>query len=100
MCVDDAMAIFFALKSPELDVIGLTTIFGNVQTVTATVNALHLVTMITHSLHLLLINKMECSCPTSSKIFDCSSSGSADMEHPLHQLKGHVPILKDSSQYA
>jgi len=40
--IDDAMAIFFALKSPELDVIGLTTIFGNVQTVTATVNALHL----------------------------------------------------------
>lgn len=43
MYADDAMAIFFALKSPELDVIGLTTIFGNVQTVTATVNAIHLV---------------------------------------------------------
>jgi len=42
---DDAMAIFFALKSPELDVIGLTTIFGNVQTVTATVNAIHLVSV-------------------------------------------------------
>ena len=28
--VDDAMAILFALSSPELDVIGLTTIFGNV----------------------------------------------------------------------
>ncbi len=38
--VDDAMAIFFALKSPELDVIGLTTIFGNVHTELATTNAL------------------------------------------------------------
>lgn len=40
--VDDAMAIFFALKSPELDVIGLTTIFGNVHTDLATTNALRL----------------------------------------------------------
>ena len=30
--VDDAMAIFFALRSPELDVLGLTTVFGNVHT--------------------------------------------------------------------
>ncbi|MBN2303464.1 MAG: nucleoside hydrolase [Anaerolineae bacterium] len=40
--VDDAMAIFFALRSPELDVIGLTTIFGNVETELATTNALRL----------------------------------------------------------
>ncbi len=40
--VDDAMAIFFALESPELDVIGLTTIFGNVDTELATTNALRL----------------------------------------------------------
>ncbi len=40
--VDDAMAIFFALRSPELDVIGLTTIFGNVHTSLATTNALRL----------------------------------------------------------
>lgn len=40
--VDDAMAIFFALQSPELDVIGLTTIFGNVHTTLATTNALRL----------------------------------------------------------
>lgn len=40
--VDDAMAIFFALQSPELDVIGLTTIFGNVHTELATTNALRL----------------------------------------------------------
>ncbi|KAL9228887.1 hypothetical protein vseg_004417 [Gypsophila vaccaria] len=40
--IDDAMAIFVALKSPEVDVIGLTTIFGNVYTTLATKNALHL----------------------------------------------------------
>ncbi len=40
--VDDAMAIFFALRSPELEVIGLTTVFGNVHTDLATINALRL----------------------------------------------------------
>lgn len=40
--IDDAMAIFVALRSPELEVIGLTTIFGNVYTSLATRNALHL----------------------------------------------------------
>ncbi|XVF25131.1 hypothetical protein REPUB_Repub13aG0187400 [Reevesia pubescens] len=40
--IDDAMAIFLALRSPEVEVIGLTTIFGNVFTTLATRNALHL----------------------------------------------------------
>lgn len=40
--VDDAMAIFVALRSPEVEVIGLTTIYGNVYTTLATRNALHL----------------------------------------------------------
>ncbi len=40
--IDDAMAIFYALASPELDVVGLTTIFGNAPTDLATVNALRL----------------------------------------------------------
>ncbi|MCS6836971.1 MAG: nucleoside hydrolase [Anaerolineae bacterium] len=40
--VDDSMAIFFALNSPELEVIGLTTIYGNVHTSLATTNALRL----------------------------------------------------------
>lgn len=40
--IDDAMAIFLALRSPEVEVIGLTTIFGNVYTTLATRNALHL----------------------------------------------------------
>jgi len=40
--IDDAMAILLALQSPEVDVIGLTTIYGNVRTTLATTNALHL----------------------------------------------------------
>jgi len=40
--IDDAMAILFALAAPELDVVGVTTIFGNVETPIATRNALHL----------------------------------------------------------
>ncbi|KAI5012249.1 hypothetical protein ZWY2020_024383, partial [Hordeum vulgare] len=41
--IDDAMAIFVALRSQELEVVGLTTIFGNVYTALATRNARHLV---------------------------------------------------------
>ncbi|GMJ03281.1 uridine-ribohydrolase 2, nucleoside hydrolase 2 [Hibiscus trionum] len=40
--IDDAMAIFLALRSPEVEVMGLTTIYGNVYTTLATRNALHL----------------------------------------------------------
>lgn len=40
--IDDAMAIFYALQSPELDVIGLTTVFGNAAVDTCTTNALRL----------------------------------------------------------
>lgn len=40
--VDDALAIFMAFNSPEVQVLGLTTIFGNVTTAMATANALHL----------------------------------------------------------
>jgi uridine nucleosidase len=41
--VDDSMAILFAFQSPEVEVVGLTTIFGNVYTDLATQNALRLV---------------------------------------------------------
>ena len=40
--VDDAMAIFYALNSPEFDVIGITTVFGNAATSITTRNALRL----------------------------------------------------------
>jgi uridine nucleosidase len=41
--VDDAMAILFALRSPELEVLGLTAVFGNAHIDTAALNALRLV---------------------------------------------------------
>ncbi len=40
--IDDALAIFFAFKAPQLDVLGLTTTFGNVSVELATKNALTL----------------------------------------------------------
>lgn len=40
--IDDAMAIFYALASPELDVVGLATVFGNAETSVCTDNALKL----------------------------------------------------------
>jgi inosine-uridine nucleoside N-ribohydrolase len=40
--VDDALAILMALASPELEVLGLTTIFGNAATEITTRNALTL----------------------------------------------------------
>ena len=43
--VDDAMAVFYAALAPEVELVGLTTIFGNVPVETATRNALRLVEM-------------------------------------------------------
>lgn len=46
---DDSMAILMAFQSPELEILGLTTIFGNVATDDATSNALLLVCNFLHS---------------------------------------------------
>ncbi|MFC4216164.1 nucleoside hydrolase [Pseudophaeobacter arcticus] len=40
--IDDAMAIFYAAAAPEISLLGLTTVFGNVTTRIATRNALRL----------------------------------------------------------
>ena len=40
--IDDAMAIFYALASPELDVVGLTTVFGNAHVDVCTDNAIRI----------------------------------------------------------
>lgn len=40
--VDDAMALYFALAHPDIDVVGITTTFGNVTVEQATTNALYL----------------------------------------------------------
>jgi uridine nucleosidase len=47
--VDDAMAILFALRSPELEVLGLTTVFGNTGVEVTTQNALRLVELEGHA---------------------------------------------------
>jgi inosine-uridine nucleoside N-ribohydrolase len=40
--IDDAMAIFYALASPELEVVGLTTVFGNAHVEVCTGNAIRI----------------------------------------------------------
>ena len=40
--IDDAMALFYAIADPEIELIALTTVFGNVTTTQATRNALFL----------------------------------------------------------
>ena len=40
--IDDAMAIFFAFQHPDIDVLGLTTVYGNVPVAMAAQNALRL----------------------------------------------------------
>jgi inosine-uridine nucleoside N-ribohydrolase len=44
--VDDALAVVFAFASPQLEVVGLTTIFGNVDTPLATQNSLRLLDIV------------------------------------------------------
>jgi inosine-uridine nucleoside N-ribohydrolase len=44
--VDDALAVVFAFASQDLEVVGLTTIFGNVETALATRNALRLLDLV------------------------------------------------------
>jgi len=46
--IDDTMAITFALRSPELEVVGLTSVFGNADIETTTQNALRLVELEGH----------------------------------------------------
>jgi inosine-uridine nucleoside N-ribohydrolase len=43
--VDDAMALYFALAHPGIDVVGITTTFGNVSVEQAATNALYLTAM-------------------------------------------------------
>lgn len=44
--IDDAMALFLALSSPEIEVIGLTTVFGNTGVEATTRNALNLLNFV------------------------------------------------------
>jgi inosine-uridine nucleoside N-ribohydrolase len=44
--VDDAMALYFALAHPAIDMVGITTTFGNVSVAQATTNALYLTALV------------------------------------------------------
>jgi inosine-uridine nucleoside N-ribohydrolase len=46
--IDDALAILFALNHPDIEVLGLTTVFGNLHTPQATQNALSLLDLFGH----------------------------------------------------
>lgn len=48
--IDDTMAIFFAFQAPEFEVLGLTTVFGNVPVSMAANNALSLVELAQHDI--------------------------------------------------
>lgn len=47
--IDDALAIVLALKSPELDVAGITAVSGNVRVEQATINALRVIELLDRS---------------------------------------------------
>ena len=44
--IDDALAMLFALRSPALEVLGITTVFGNASIEVGTANALRLVELV------------------------------------------------------
>ena len=44
--IDDALAVLFALRLPALEVLGITTVFGNANIDVATENALRLVELL------------------------------------------------------
>ncbi len=46
--VDDAMALYYALAHPAIDVVGITTTFGNVTVEQAAINALYLTAIANH----------------------------------------------------
>ena len=48
--VDDAMALYYALAHPRIDVVGITTTFGNVSVEQAAINALYLTALAGYSI--------------------------------------------------
>jgi inosine-uridine nucleoside N-ribohydrolase len=48
--VDDAMALYYALAHPDIDVVGITTTFGNVYVEQAAANALYLTALTGHDI--------------------------------------------------
>lgn len=48
--VDDAMALYFALAHPDIDIVGISTTFGNVSVDQAAINACYLTTLAGHTI--------------------------------------------------
>jgi hypothetical protein len=101
---DDAMAIFVALRSPELEVLGLTTTFGNVHTALATRNALHLVRAASSSptpprdrSRLPSIRQSLDGITFTSHTGSCVSAGGCGADR--HPRRGGIPCNNQGSYY-
>ncbi len=71
--IDDAMAIAYAAADPNIEVIGLTTVFGNVYVEQGTRNALHLVEM------------LDLNCPVAE---GAAKPLEIPLDPPSHQVHG------------
>lgn len=96
--IDDAMALFYALDSPELDVVGLTTIFGNASTETCTLNALRLLEIAGRTDIPVAVG---CDRPLAMPFqggaaFVHGADGQGNVHLPLPQIK---PISRHAAQF-
>ena len=96
--IDDAMAILFALAAPELEIVGLTTIFGNVHTDLATQNALRLLAFAGRSdIPVAHARRSRCSASSTVRRISCMVSmgwaASICRSRPDSPTRGRRPSL-------
>lgn len=91
--VDDALAIILALMSPEIEVLGITTVAGNVEIEKTTLNALRVVELLERKIpvvpgfHKPLIRHLE----TATHFHGADGLGDSNMPRPkLKPYKGHA----------
>jgi inosine-uridine nucleoside N-ribohydrolase len=81
--IDDAMAIFFAFQAPEIEVLGLTTVFGNVPATMAAKNGLSLVELANKNIPVCLGAAMPHVGPESTYAhFVHGDDGFGNINHP------------------